>query len=149
MQQVCAAPNLIRMKYPFKIILMGIKYLEKRPGPSRFGQFFQNLTFTCANWPSLAVPRTVIHPYKQHILHPYNTTLKGISFWIKFGVPQIWCIFEVRGHCAAPDWGRRKILGVSFTLGVRSIKNCCKKGPLKHLTTPSRHTQKISDTRAN
>ena len=49
MQRVCAAPDLIGMKYPFKNILMGIKYLEKRPGPSRFGQFFQNLTFICIN----------------------------------------------------------------------------------------------------
>ena len=49
MQPVCAAPNLIRIKYPFKIILVGIKSLEKRPGPSRIGQFFQNLTIICAN----------------------------------------------------------------------------------------------------
>ena len=35
MQPVCAAPNLIIIKYSFRIILVGIKSFEKHPGPSR------------------------------------------------------------------------------------------------------------------
>jgi hypothetical protein len=31
-----------------------------------------------------------------------------------------------------------KILGLSFTFGVRSVENCCKKGTLKNLTTPNK-----------
>ena len=30
-----------------------------------------------------------------------------------------------------------KILGWSFTFGVRSVENCCKKGTLKNLTIPN------------
>ena len=49
MQRVCAAPNLIQIKYPFEIILVIIKSLEKCPGPIRVGQFCQNLSFIFAN----------------------------------------------------------------------------------------------------
>ena len=49
MHQICGAPNLIQIKYPLKIVLMGIKSLEKHPGPSRVGHFFQNLVFSCPN----------------------------------------------------------------------------------------------------
>ena len=31
------------------VIHVGIKSLEKPPGPSRVGQFFQNLTFICVS----------------------------------------------------------------------------------------------------
>ena len=37
-----------------------------------------------------------------------------------------------------------KILGKSFTFGVRSVENCCKKGTSKNLTTPTLHTPKLS-----
>ena len=42
MHPVCAAPNLIRLKYPLKFVLSGIKSWEKCPWPSRVGHYFQN-----------------------------------------------------------------------------------------------------------
>ena len=34
---------------------------------------------------------------------PTSMILKGYFIWIKFGAAQTGRIFEVRGHCAAPD----------------------------------------------
>ena len=84
MHAACAAPNLIRIKYHFRIVLAGIKSLEKLPGPSRVGHFFKILQLF----------GQIDHPYQfqkslKLILHPYNATLKGIFIWIKFGAPQI------------------------------------------------------------
>ena len=63
---------------------MRIKSLEKRLGPIRVGQFFQNLTIICANRPSLPIPRTFLAYFTPTFFN--SKDLKKDCQWDKIGV---------------------------------------------------------------
>ena len=133
MQPVCAALNLIQIKYPFRIILVGIKSLEKRPGPCRVGHFFSKIVNYF--W-KLTIPTSsqdFFRVFYAHIIQRWEEFLFGLNLELhRFDAflrleATVQLYIEVAG----------KILGWSFIFGVRSVENCYKKGTLKNLTTPN------------
>ena len=82
---------------------MGVKSVEKDLGTGRGGQFVPIIIKFGEKWPTLLGQE---HFSRDFI--PDSTNLRGYFNRIKFGAAQTGCIFEVWGHCAAPDWGSRK-----------------------------------------
>ena len=69
---------------------MGVKYAKTVLGAGRDGQFTKII--------NLLGPG---HFSRDFI--PTSMIFKGYFIRIKFGAEQTGCIFEVQGHCAAPD----------------------------------------------
>ena len=82
---------------------MGVKYAKNILGTGRDGQFLKIIDKFWKKWPTLQGPGRFSRDFI-----PISKILKGYFIWIKFGAAQTGCIFDVQGHCAAPDWGRRK-----------------------------------------
>ena len=79
---------------------MGVEYAKRRQswelvGMVNLHKWMSNFE---KNWPTLLVQDFI----------PMSIILKWYFIWIKFGAAQAGCVFEVQGHCAAPDWGCRK-----------------------------------------
>ena len=91
------------MKFLSALYYMGVKYAKTVLGTGRDGQFAQIIVKFWKKWPTLLGPGRFSRDFI-----PTSIILKGYFIRIKFGAAQTGCIFEVRGHCAAPDWGRRK-----------------------------------------
>ena len=129
MQPVCAAQNLIQIKYPFIIKLVGKKSHNKRPGSFFFKvwQFFVQIDHH-NQFPGLF---SIVYIY-THIIQQCKELIFGLNLELhRFDAflrleATVQLYIEVAG----------KILGWSFTFGVRSVENCYKKGTLKNLTTP-------------
>ena len=131
MQRACAAPNLIRTKYPFKIILLGIKSLEKRPVLSRIGHFFSEFDiYLC----KMTIPTST----KDCFCIFYTLIIQHwkIIFGLNLELHKIFAFLRLEATVQRQIEAAGKILSLSFTLGVRSIENCCKKVTLKNLTIP-------------
>ena len=82
---------------------MVVKYAKKVLGTGRDGQLTQINVKFWKNWPTLPGPGRFSRDFI-----PKSIILKGYFIPIKFGAAQTRCIFEVWGHCAAPDWACRK-----------------------------------------
>ena len=82
---------------------MGVKYAKNILGTGRDGQFSKIIDKFWKKWPTLQGPGRFSRDFI-----PTSIISKGYFIRIKFGAAQTGCIFEVRGHCAAPDWGCRK-----------------------------------------
>ena len=82
---------------------MGVKYAKIVLGTGRDGQLTQINVKFWKNWPTLPGPGRFSRDFI-----PTSIILKGYFIPIKFGAAQTRCIFEVWGHCAAPDWACRK-----------------------------------------
>ena len=77
---------------------MGVKYAKTVLGTGRDGQFGHNEYQILKKLTNPTWPRTFSRDFI-----PMSIILKGYFIRIKFGAAQTGCIFEVRGHCAAPD----------------------------------------------
>ena len=92
-----------KMKFLSALYHMGVKYVKKVLGTGRDGQLTQINVKFWKNWPTLLGPGRFSRDFI-----PTSIILKGYFIPIKFGAAQTRCIFEVWGHCAAPDWACRK-----------------------------------------
>ena len=77
---------------------IGVKYDKKVLGTGTDGQFAQIIVKFWKSLPTLLGPG----PFSRDFI-PTCIILKGYFIWIKFGAVQTHCIFEVQGHCLAPD----------------------------------------------
>ena len=92
-----------KMKFLSALYHMGVKYVKKVLGTGRDGQLTQINVKFWKNWSTLLGPGR----FSKDFI-PTSIILKGYFIPIKFGAAQTRCIFEVWGHCAAPDWACRK-----------------------------------------
>ena len=121
-----------KMKFLSALYHMGVKYVKKVLGTGRDGQLTQINVKFWKNWPTLLGPGR----FSKDFI-PTSIILKGYFIPIKFGAAQTRCIFEVWGHCAAPDWACRKN---PWSISYLWTKICWKQswaGQLFWIETPS------------